>query len=289
MPAVRGARPIVNSEVTEFHNNLKIDSYPTLEEYTNVWREWINYSNTKSLTGLNDFTFADYTQGTSQTFDQFILKHSKDRQIICLSGDFQYHACLGKHVNFKYIDYPHHLEEQLDGLGLHALIISAPFSDFGTIHPDFEHLMQVCKVHDIPVCLDLAYWGIAKHVHINLEQYPAIKEVTCSLSKPFHTLENHRVGVRFTRDYVDDGISMLNEVKMANNYSMALGVEYMKNFSPDYNWQKFRSAYEDICVEQDLVYTDTVIFGLGDDMRHTEFNRGITGNYRVCVSEWLQC
>jgi len=289
MPAVRGARPIVNSEVTEFHNSLNIDSYPTLDQYTNVWREWINYSNTKSLTGLNDFTFADYTQGTSQTFDQFILKHSKDRQIICLSGDFQYHACLGKHVNFKYIDYPHHLEDQLDGIGLHALIISAPFSDFGTIHPDFEHLMQVCKVHDIPVCLDLAYWGIAKHVHINLEKYPAIKEVTCSLSKPFHTLENHRVGVRFTRDYVDDGISMLNEVKMANNYSMALGVEYMKNFSPDYNWQKFRSAYEDICQEQDLVYTDTVIFGLGDDVRHAEFSRGITGNYRVCVSEWLKC
>lgn len=289
MPAVRGARPIVNSEVTDFHNNLKIDSFPTLEEYTNVWREWINYSNSKSLSGLNDFTFADYTQGTSQTFDQFILKHSKDRQIICLSGDFQYHACLGKHVNFKYIDYPHSLEDQLDGIGLHALIISAPFSDFGTIHPDFEHLMQVCKVHDIPVCLDLAYWGIAKHVHIDLKQFPAIKEVTCSLSKPFHTLENHRVGVRFTRDYVDDGISMLNEVKMANNYSMALGIEYMKNFSPDYNWQKFRSAYEDVCVEHDLVYTDTVIFGLGDDIRHAEFNRGITGNYRVCVSGWLQC
>ena len=178
-----------------------------------------------------------------------------------MSGDFQYHACLGKHVNFKYIDYPHHLEDQLDGIGLHALIISAPFSDFGTMHHDFEHLMQVCKVHDIPVCLDLAYWGIAKHVHINLEKYPAIKEVTCSLSKPFHTLENHRVGVRFTRNYVDDGISMLNEVKMANNYSMALGVEYMKNFSPDYNWKKFRSAYEDICQEHDLVYTDTVIFG----------------------------
>lgn len=289
MPAVRGARPIVNSEVTDFHNNLKIDSFPTLEEYTNVWREWINYSNSKSLSGLNDFTFADYTQGTSQTFDQFILKHSKDRQIICLSGDFQYHACLGKHVNFKYIDYPHSLEDQLDGIGLHALIISAPFSDFGTIHPDFEHLMQVCKVHDIPVCLDLAYWGIAKHVHIDLKQFPAIKEVTCSLSKPFHTLENHRVGVRFTRDYVDDGISMLNEVKMANNYSMALGIEYMKNFSPDYNWQKFRSAYEDVCLEHDLVYTDTVIFGLGDDIRHAEFNRGITGNYRVCVSGWLQC
>ena len=289
MPAVRGARPIVNSELTEFHNNLQINSYPTLEEYTNVWREWINYSNTKSLLGLDKFSFADYTQGTSQTFDQFILRHSKDREIIVLNGDFQYHACLGKHVEFKYVDYPHHLEGILRGPGLHALLISAPFSDFGVIHPDFENIMQICNAHDIPVCLDLAYWGIAKNVHINLKDYPAIKEVTCSLSKPFYTLENHRVGVRFTKEYVDDGISMLNEVKMANNYSMALGIEYMKNFSPDYNWEKFKSAYEDVCHENDLVWTDTVIFGLGDDVRHAEFNRGVSGNYRVCISEWLQC
>ena len=82
---------------------------------------------------------------------------------------------------------------------------------------------------------------------------------------------------------------MLNEVKMANNYSMALGIEYMKNFSPDYNWEKFKSAYEDVCHENDLVWTDTVIFGLGDDVRHAEFNRGVSGNYRVCISEWLQC
>jgi hypothetical protein len=36
-----------------------------------------------------------------------------------------------------------------------------------------------------------------------------------------------------------------------------------------------------------LVHTDTVIFGLGDETRHSEFNRGVHGNYRVCVSEWI--
>ena len=287
MPAVRGARPIKNKEVFEFHNSLKNLQTPTLEEYSTVWKEWINYSNTKSLKGLDKFTFADYTQGTSQTFDQFILRHSKDREIIVLNGDFQYHACLGKHVQFSNLHSPHHLESILKGVGLHALLISAPFSDFGCIHPDFEHIMQVCNVMDIPVCLDLAYWGIAKHVHIDLDQYPAIKEVTCSLSKPFYTLENHRIGVRFTREYVDDGVSMLNEVKMQNNYSMALGIEYMKNFSPDYNWEKFKDKYENVCHENDLVWTDTVIFGLGDDVRHADFNRGVSGNYRVCISEYL--
>ena len=37
---------------------------------------------------------------------------------------------------------------------------------------------------------------------------------------------------------------MLNEVNMANNYSMALGVEYMKNFGPDYNWEKYTESYQ---------------------------------------------
>ncbi len=287
MPAVRGARPIRNKEILDFHNSIGMPKETTLEEYANVWRNWINFSESKNLNGLDKFGFADYTQGTSQAFDNFILRHCKDKQINVLKGDFQYHACLGKHVEFNYVEYPHHFESVLNGPDLHALLISAPFSDFGCIHPDFEHIMRICVAHNIPVCLDLAYWGIAKHVHINLDAFPCIKEVTCSLSKPFFTLENHRVGIRFTKDYVDDGISMLNEVKMANNYSMALGVEYMKNFGPDYNWDKYIDLYQNICHEQDLVWTDTVIFGLGDDIRHKNFSRGVSGNYRVCVSEWL--
>ena len=59
------------------------------------------------------------------------------------------------------------------------------------------------------------------------------------------------------------------------------------NFSPDYNWEKYRDLYETVCGNEDLVWTDTMIFGLGDDIRHSEFNRGVTGNYRVCISDWL--
>lgn len=284
MPAVRGARPIRNKEIYDFHNNINLKDV-NLDTYTDTFREWINYSDNKSLKGLDSFAIADYTQGTSQTFDHFVMKHNHKRQIVALNGEFQYHRCITKFAEFKELVHIH--PDFLYGKDLHALIISAPFSDYGSIHPEFEHIMGVCNDFEIPVCLDLAYWGIAKNVHIDLNLYPCIKEVTCSLSKPFFTLENHRVGVRFTKDYADDGISMLNEVKMANNHSMALGVEYMRNFSPDYNWQKYKDRYEEVCHEEDLVWTDTVIFGLGDDVRHSEFNRGVRGNYRVCVSEWL--
>jgi len=288
MPAIRGARPIRNSNIIDFHDTIDKDNLeaPTLDKYAEIWKQWLNFSNNKSIIGLDDFTHADYTQGTSQSFDNFILRHSHDRQILVLSGDFQYHACMGKHVDFAYVKDFRDMESVIRGPGLHALLISVPFSDLGVMHPQFDQLMQVCDVHDIPVCVDLAYWGISKNVYINLYKFPAIKEVTCSLSKPFCTLENHRVGIRFTRDYVDDGISMLNEVKMQNNFSMALGVEYMKNFSPDYNWETFGEAYQKVCNEHSLQQTDTVIFGTGGE-EFKEFNRGIEGNNRVCVSDWL--
>lgn len=282
--AVRGARPIVNSAVKAHYDSFKYKDI-SLEEYEYVWRNWLTYTQNKSIYGLENFKHADYTQGTSQTFDQFIMRHCHQREIVTLKGEFQYHACISKALRYRTVDHDNYyfFAER----GLQALLISAPFSDFGCIHPKFDEIMQVCDQLDIPVCLDLAYWGIAKNVHLDLDKYPAIKEVTCSLSKPFYTLENHRVGIRFTRAYADDGISMLNEVNMQNKYSVSLGVHYMTHFSPDWNWETFGDKYEQVCNEQDLVYTDTVIFGLGDAERHNQYNRGVPGNYRVCLSEYL--
>jgi hypothetical protein len=284
--AVRGARPIKNRAVKE-HYDSHIYRDVGLDEYVDVWRNWLEYSDTKSINGLDKFKFADYTQGTSQTFDHFILKHAADKHIFCLQGDFQYHACLGKHINFSYVTSYNDLISKIQGKGLHALLISAPFSDYGCMHPEFYDILNICQINDIPVCIDLAYWGISKKINLDLN-YPAIKEVTCSLSKPFYALENHRVGIRFTKTYADDGISMLNEVEMQNKHSMSLGVHFMKSFSPDWNWETYQERYDEVCKEFGFIYTDTVIFGLGDEARYKHFNRGIPGNYRVCISEYLE-
>jgi len=106
------------------------------------------------------------------------------------------------------------------------------------------------------------------------------------LSKPFYTLERHRVGIRFTKDYQDDGISMINEVGMSNSYSMSLGVHYMQSFSCDYMWQTYWEKYYSVCSELHLTPTNTVIFGLGGD-EYLEYNRGIPNNNRVCISPLL--
>jgi hypothetical protein len=283
--AVRGARPIKNLAVQQHYTN-HVYRNVSLDEYSAVWKDWLSYSDTKTINGLDQYNITDYTQGTSQTFDHFILKHSVNRQIICLTGDFQYHACLGKHVNFTYVKNYGDLVSKIQGKGLHALLISVPFSDYGCMHPEFYDILNICQINDIPVCLDLAYWGISKNVHLDLS-YPAIQEVTCSLSKPFYALENHRVGIRFTKTYVDDGISMLNEVDMQNKHSMSLGVHFMRGFSPDWNWETYKNQYEEVCEQKNLIHTDTVIFGLGSK-EYTTFNRGIPNNNRVCISEYLE-
>ena len=281
MPSlIKGARPIKLQRILDHYNAFKY-KYVGIAEYAHTWRTWLTDTQLKQLTGLDSFLYADYVCGTSQTFDHFVLKHTGTREIVVLRGDFQYHACMSRPNKFKYLTKAKVTAGQ-------ALIISLPFSDLGIEHPDFRDLLEQCNKLDVPVCLDLAYWGIAKHIHLNLDDYPCIKEITASLSKPFYTLENHRVGIRFTRTYNNDGISMINEVKMQNNYSMSLGVDFMRAFPADWIWSHYYKQYAEVCNELDLHPTNTIIFALGDETRHSEFNRGIPNNYRVCVSDYLQ-
>lgn len=285
MQTTRGARPIRHSTIAA-HYRDHVYRDVSLSEYANCWREWLQYSDHNSINGLNKFDYVDYTQGTSQTFDHFVLKHA-DKNILVLRGDFQYHACISKFSQFTYVNNVEDLTKVALGRGMAALIISVPFSDLGKKHPEFYSIMQYCEIMEIPVCLDLAYWGISTHTHLNLGGFSCVKEITCSLSKPFFALENHRVGVRFTREYADDGVSMLNEVNMQNKYSMSLGVHFMRGFGPDWNWATFGEQYVQVCEKQKLTETHTVIFALGNQQQHSEYNRGIPDNYRVCISEFL--
>lgn len=276
----KGARPI-RSALISAHYQQHIFTDINLELYLENWINWLTQSRSKTLVGLEKFQYGDYTQGTSQTFDQFVLRHSSHREIVVFEGEFQYHACISKKAKFKVISNPKQLQNN------QALILSVPFSDLGVCHPYFNLTLDTCNQLGIPVCLDLAYWGIAKNITIDLTRHSCVKEITCSLSKPFFTLENHRVGVRFSRDYLDDGISMINEVGMQNFYSMSLGIHYMKTFSNDWNWDQFGNLYHDLCDKYQLTKTDTIIFGTSQADEFRDFGRGIPGNYRICINRLL--
>lgn len=272
--------PIVSSEVyTHYQSHVYQDIGQ--DQYLDTWKSWLTASKLKSLQGLEDFQHGDFTLGSSQTFDHFILRNH-DRTIVTFPGEFLYHKCVAKHGNYRKLSH-----ELLDIQEGDALIISAPFSDTGTMHPKFNEIMELCEQLNVPVCLDLAYWGIAKNIHLNLNQYSCITELTSSLSKPFYLLGQHRVGIRFSRDYLDDGISMQNEVGAQNFHAMSLGVHFMTGFTSDWAWNQYGQQYHSVVAQKKLLPTDTVIFALGDQERYPDFNRGIPGVYRLCVSPLL--
>jgi hypothetical protein len=62
----------------------------------------------------------------------------------------------------------------------------------------------------------------------------------------------------------------------------------MEKYSADWAWKELCQQYEDICLQNNLRTTDTVIFALGDQQRHNNFSRGIENNFRVCISELFQ-
>jgi hypothetical protein len=270
----RGARPIQSKEVLQWLGKFSLTK-TDYDKYEYTWRNWLQNSEHKTLTGLENFLYSDYTHGTSQTFDHFLLKHNS-RNIIIFPGEFQYHQCTGRYLTFSNI-----ITENS------ALIISIPFSDSGKAHPELLNTLHKCNQLGVPVCIDLAYWGISKNIELDLDKFPCITEITSSLSKPFFTLEQHRVGVRFCRDYANDGISMINEVGMSNTYSMSLGVHYMEKFNCDHMWKTYNDAYYKICNNLNLHPTDTVIFGLGGD-EYKKYNRGVPGNNRVCISDSMR-
>lgn len=275
---IKGARPIVSKEIQAHYDKFAFQSV-SLESYAKIWERWITQSSNKTLNGIQPFKYRDFVCGTSQSFDHFWLRHQSKRKV-CFAGEFQYHRCLGKYIGMQVL---YDWKELRRG---DALIISLPFSDLGGAHPQLQDILDSCDKFEIPVCLDLAYWGIARNINLDLKRHNCIEEFSCSLSKSFFVLENHRVGIRFSRCYNDDGISMINEVNMQNHYSMSLGTYFMEKFDCDWNWKKFGANQQTICHQYDLVPSDCVIFGLSA-VKYQDYNRGLPNNNRVCISDLL--
>jgi hypothetical protein len=252
----------------------------SLDSYADLWKQWLSTSDYKQLIGLDEFDHIDYTQGTTQTFDQFVVRHAGTKKIVWLQGEFQYHQCITK--NFSNLEI-NDASELSHG---QALFISLPFSGLGKVHPQFNRILDICEELCIPVCVDLAYWGISKNIQLDLKKYQCIEEITSSLSKSFYVLANHRIGVRFSRKYLNDGISMLNEVNMQNFYSMSLANHFMTHFSSDWNWDQFGTKHAEVCRDLGLIPTDCVIFAVSNDDRYN-FGRRTGDIWRVCLSEFL--
>lgn len=125
-----GAVPIPNNSIAEeikYHNPSTVG----LTEYLETYTQWITNSNRNQLLGLEQYVSRSFIHGTIQCFDHFYLKYST-RRFRFFRGEFMYHkASMKSSLEWAWLN-----DSGIESND--AVIISVPFSDFGTKHPDLE-------------------------------------------------------------------------------------------------------------------------------------------------------
>ena len=236
------------------------------QEFCDKFITWIKSTKLNTISGLENFPYAAYSNGTTEAFDKFYMKNNK-RRFRCFRGEYMYHQVTWRNnwPDWKFIEDEPLAEND-------AVIISLPFSDTGNEHASMHTVLTICNDLKIPVLVDCVYFGVCSNINFDFN-YDCITDITFSLSKTF-PLAYARVGMRLTRVDDDDSLLMLHKIGYTNRIGAALGVELMEKYSPDYIVTKFLEKQIALCDELGVVPSNTVLFGIDVNNKYPEYNRG---------------
>ena len=292
MEIMKGAYAIQDSEVTKDLQGFvaKTDTWNGFfnatgqtgfeEKFVAKMREWVSGSAENTLTGLENFQYGTMTHGTSEAFQMFMMRHT-DRNFRFFKGDFMMHKVASNIMGNKW-KWIHDANEITVG---DAVIISIPFSDFGTAHPQHTKLLEKCSALNVPVLIDCAYFGMCYDINIDLN-YKCIEEVTFSLGKTFPVIGS-RCGVRYQREDVDDAVKFANQHGIVNTFGALIGLHCIEQYSADFITTKYRAVQQRVCDDLGIDATNCILFATSGDNKYSDYNRG-NDTTRLCLSKLLQ-
>jgi hypothetical protein len=282
---MRGAVPIIDMEILRTLQGLPYSSYFThhndksmdtgiLAEYLDEIPAWIQSSKLNSVTGLERFPLRRLTSGNTQAFDDFFIRHHT-RSFKFLRGEYPYLS--------KYVPSWDLFDDDAELTRKDALVMSAPFSGTGNLHPRFYDALERADQLGIPVLIDCAFFGITRDLHLRLD-HRCIEAVCFSLSKAFGA-GCFRSGIELSRQNGGPA-SIQNEWIYVQLLSAKIGLELARRYSPDYIPQKYRGWQLEVCEAFGLEASNTVVFGLGDArFRHFDIDDVVN---RVCITPALR-
>jgi hypothetical protein len=278
---MRGAVPIIDPEIFEVIRTLPFKSFFTMEndksmdtniqaQYLEFFPSWVASSRLNTVRGLERFPLRRLTSGNTQAFDDFYIRYS-DRVFRFLPGEYPYLSKYARRWEF--------VEEAGSLSRKDVLVMSAPFSATGNMHPQFYELLRRAEDIDVPVFIDCAFFGITRGLELDLG-FRCIQSVGFSYSKAFGA-GCFRSGVEFSKQSGGPA-SIQNDWIYVQLLSAKIGMEIAAHYSPDYIPAKYRGLQERICSLHGLTPSNTVIFGLGDErFRYFDID-GVTN--RVCIT-----
>jgi hypothetical protein len=257
-----GSRAIADPQVLESVKQLPpiadmIYDHHILNKFENSFGAWILAHGSNTLQGLENFE-PDISQGSTQAFDSFFLKHAA-REICFFQGEYFYHI-----LSCTKLQRPWQSITHVDQLATNsALIISVPFCDTGNQPDNLQQILEVCDHLGVPVLLDCSYYTIANHLHIDL-RHPCIDTVAFSLSKTF-PIAHARVGMRYTRPCWQDGQKLHKNINYNNRLTAGVGLYIIQQYASDYVVNKYKESYDYLVELLDLTPSNSVMFADGND------------------------
>ena len=236
----------------EFQKNLsnipwgqwleKKDYFNNKFEFISSIENWIVNTKNNNLKGLEKFTRKDVILGTTQSFDEAYFRYS-NRRLRIFRREYAYHKRNLKNLVFIE-DEP--LKEN------DWIIISYPFSGIGDVAENIDEIFKESENLNIPILVDCAWFGTCHNIDFNFCS-PAISSVSFSLSKGIG-LGRMRIGIRYS-NYSDGPIFQQNNFNHLVGSNMEIGIYQMKKFSSDFTCNKYKTYYNYMCNDLDLLPT----------------------------------
>ena len=244
--------PLTDNAIEQMIQNVlsgNLDKDITDKVYTDFKTEaadWLLNSKVNTITGLDNFERVDIINGCTQFIDNLYMQGP----VQVLRNDYRYHSRLGlayvRDVGSLIPDIP--------------LIIAMPFPSIGAPHPDIEEILNEATIKGIAVHIDGAWISCCRDISFDTG-HPAIHSVGISLSKGLG-LGWNRIGLRWTRQFKQDSVTIMNDFRMNNRALVMIGLHFVRNFPPDYLWKTHGTRYRRVCYDFNLMPTNSIYLAL---------------------------
>lgn len=237
---IRGRLPPIQDEA--------LLQFATESSHGKIWRgqqvqdafisqagEYLAASQWIKVLGLEHFRHTHAIMGCNHFIDNLVMQHGiKNLQIF--EHDYGYYRRLCPDLEFA---QPGNLVPR------RPVLIAAPFPGALDLHWRWHDIIDECERKGIAVHIDAAWLGAARDITLDVSA-ECIKSIAMSFSKS-HAMNWNRVGIRWSRDAVQDSITMMNQANMIPEITMRVAMRCMQRFSRDYLWDHYHDRYQDIC------------------------------------------
>lgn len=244
--------PLINAAA---ESSLRVsDAQDMRDGFIQQAQSWFLGTQLNQLAGLDAFPVVDVIMGCNHAIDSQLLRGP----VQVLEHEYTYYWRLD----------PARVGQQPGKLtpGL-PLIISMPFTGVMDVHPRMSEILDECDVKGIPVHIDAAWITAAKDIEFDFD-HPAIHSVFMSLSKGMDLWWN-RVGLRWSREVIEDNVTIFNRFHMIPLSLMAVGSTHMHWVPPDHLWNHYASRHAEVCKKLYLRPTKMVHLARSMDRSNT--------------------